>query len=367
MNSYIVLGLMSGTSMDGLDCCLSRIEIDETYKFKYEIIDFQTFDYSKITKNIINEALTCNKKKVVIANQHLGKLFLQISKKFIKNKKVDLIGSHGQTIFHKDKVRSIQIGTPYLLKKYFKIPIIYNFREKDILNGGNGAPLVPFLDWLLFNKEKNDTILINIGGISNISYIKKNNSKDKVIGFDVGPGMCLIDQFCNYTWKEDLDYNAQFSSKGNTNKILLNELMKHSMIKKKYPKSMSREDFNIIILLKLLKNKEISDYDIIRTLVSFSIEAIVYNINKYIKFNSKTNLVISGGGLKHKLLINELKNRLKLNYVDLFKKKKIHPDCKEAFLMGVMAVSNQINLPSNMKRVTGSKKDIVLGEKYEYK
>ena len=119
--------------------------------------------------------------------------------------------------------------------------------------------------------------------------------------------------------------------------------------------------------LKLLKNKEISDYDIIRTLVSFSIEAIVYNINKYIKFNSKTNLVISGGGLKHKLLINELKNRLKLNYVDLFKKKKIHPDCKEAFLMGVMAVSNQINLPSNMKRVTGSKKDIVLGEKYEYK
>ena len=365
MNSYTVLGLMSGTSMDGLDCCLSKVSLDETYQLKYEIIDFQTFNYSKNTKMIIKNALTCEDKKVELANKHLGTLFLEKSKQFINNRKVDLIGSHGQTIFHSDKIKSIQIGDPILLKKYFKIPVICNFREKDILNGGNGAPLVPFLDWLLFNNEENDTILINIGGISNISHIKKNTSKNDVIGFDVGPGMCLIDQFCNYAWNKELDYNAKFSSQGITNMFLLNELMKHPMIKKRNPKSMSTEDFNIKFLLKILRNKKISNYEVIRTLVSFSSEAIAYNINKYIKFNSKTNLVISGGGLNHKLLINEIHNKVKLNKINLLEKKGIHPDSKEAFLMCVMAVANQISLPSNMKRVTGSKENIVLGEKYE--
>ena len=185
------------------------------------------------------------------------------------------------------------------------------------------------------------------------------------MGFDVGPGMCLIDQFCSYDWNKELDYNAKFSSKGIVNKKLLNQLMKNPIIHKKYPKSMSREDFNIKYLLKLLKNKKIINYDIIRTLVSFTSEAIVYNINNYIKFNSKTNLIISGGGLNHTLLVNEIKDKLKLNKIDLFETKKIHSDCKEAFLMCVMAVSNQINLFSNMKKVTGSKKNIVLGEKYE--
>ena len=365
MNHYTVLGLMSGTSMDGLDCCLSRVWLNQEYKLNYKIIDFQTFDYSKKTKMIIKNALTCDHKKIKSADKHLGKLFLEKSKQFIKDQKIDLIGSHGQTIFHSNKIKSIQIGDPSLLKKYFKIPVIYNFREKDILNGGNGAPLVPFLDWLLFNNEENDTILVNIGGISNISHIKKNVSKNDVIGFDVGPGMCLIDQFCSYTWNKELDYNAKFSSQGKTNIFLLNELMKHPMIKKRNPKSMSTADFNIKFLLKILRNKKISNYDVIKTLVSFSSEAIAYNINKYIKFNSKTNLVISGGGLNHKLLTNEINKKIKLNKIDLLEKKRIHPDSKEAFLMCVMAVANQIGLPSNMKKVTGSKGNIVLGENYE--
>ena len=352
--------------MDGLDCCLSEVYIDQKYNFNYKIIDFKTFNYSQKTKNIIKSALSNNNNKIKQANQYLGELFFKKTKEFIKNRKIDLIGSHGQTIFHKDKIKSIQIGDPKLLKQYFKIPIIYNFREKDIINGGNGAPLVPFLDWLLFRKEKTNTILINIGGISNISFIKKNISKNNVIGFDVGPGMCLIDQFCNNTWGENLDYNGKFSNKGKINTTLLNELMEHYMIKKKPPKSMSREDFNINFLSKILKNKNILDYDIIRTLVSFTAEAIVYNINKYIKFNDKTNLVISGGGLHHHLLINEVKEKIKLTEIKLFQKKGIHPDCKEAFLICVMTVANYINIPSNMKKVTGSKKDVILGEKYDH-
>ena len=158
IKSHIVLGLMSGTSMDGLDCCLSKVSLDQTYQLKYEIIDFQTFNYSKNTKMIIKNALTCEDKKVELANKHLGTLFLEKSKQFINNRKVDLIGSHGQTIFHSDKIKSIQIGDPILLKKYFKIPVICNFREKDILNGGNGDVGVSIISILLNADEKSSLI-----------------------------------------------------------------------------------------------------------------------------------------------------------------------------------------------------------------
>ena len=363
MKEYITLGLMSGTSMDGLDCCLSKICIDHNYNLKYKIIDYKTYNYHSHTRQIIKEALSLKKTSIKKADEHLGEIFLKNSKKFIRDKKIDLIGSHGQTIFHKDKIKSLQIGNSQKLKKYFKIPVVSNFRRNDILIGGNGAPLVPFLDWLLFKDEIESTILINIGGISNISYIKNNIEKNNVIGFDTGPGMCLIDQCSFYFWKENLDYNGKFSKKGTINKKLLKKLMLHPFIKKKYPKSASVANFNIKLVLDSI-NKKISSYDIIRTVVAFTAESIVYNINKYIKFNRKTNLIISGGGLHHGLLLEDIKRKIDFKKNDLLKEKKIHPDCKEAFLISVLAVANQNNLPANMISVTGCKTNVILGEEY---
>ena len=116
----------------------------------YEIIDYCTFDYDKKTKTVIQDAINGNQSDIDYAHNYLGQLFARLSKKFIDNKKIDLIGSHGQTISHLDFKYSNQIGSPSFLNKAFQVPIVYNFRQKDIDNGGNGAPLVPFLDFLLF-------------------------------------------------------------------------------------------------------------------------------------------------------------------------------------------------------------------------
>ena len=145
----LVLGVMSGTSMDGLDCCLSEIFLDNEYNLEYKIVDFKTYPYDRTTKDIIKKAISQIKSDINTADIYLGILFLDFSKDFIKSRKIDLIGSHGQTILHNDKITTLQIGNPKFLRSYFKVPTIFNFRKNDIIYHGNGAPLVSFLDWLL--------------------------------------------------------------------------------------------------------------------------------------------------------------------------------------------------------------------------
>ena len=166
-----VLGLMSGTSMDGLDCCLAEIVLDNNYNFVYKILNSKCYDFSLKTRSIIHDYIFYNKYSINYIDNYLGELFSKYCIKFLKNNKVDLIALHGQTVKHIDGECSIQIGNPKIMNNNLNLPIVYNFRNADILNGGNGAPLVPFLDWLLFSKVTKEILTLNIGGISNITYI----------------------------------------------------------------------------------------------------------------------------------------------------------------------------------------------------
>ena len=189
-----VLGLMSGTSMDGLDCCLAEILLSTELNFN--ILDFKTYSYDyKTIEKISNNIGTNNIEKVKSLDEYLGKIFSDISYKFLGNRKIDLIASHGQTIIHQNAEKSIQVGDPKYLHDRFKVPVVFNFRGKDILLGGTGAPLIPYLDWLLFKLNQKNTITLNIGGISNITFIPSSGSRSDVLGFDVGPGMSLIDEY----------------------------------------------------------------------------------------------------------------------------------------------------------------------------
>ena len=149
MKNIRVLGLMSGTSMDGLDCCLSLIKISNNYKIEYDILDWNIFTYSNSIRKLIRGTFK-KTDNVLYVDQKLGKLFSNIVVKFLNGRKVDIIGSHGQTIAHHDKIFTKQIGHPKYLYYKTGIPIVYNFRSKDIKCCGNGAPLMPYLDWILF-------------------------------------------------------------------------------------------------------------------------------------------------------------------------------------------------------------------------
>jgi len=363
----IVLGLMSGTSMDGLDCCLSDVNISNNNQLNFKIIDYSTIEYKKNIKMKIVECISNKNRDLNSLDLLLGELFFNLSKKFLNHRQVDLIASHGQTISHRDREYSIQIGHPKYLSRYYNVPIIYNFRKNDIDAGGSGAPLVPYLDWLLFRKSNQNVVAINLGGISNFSFIKKDCSKNNVIGFDMGPGMCLIDLYVRKNWKIDFDNNGELSSKGIKSNELLKDLMLNSFIQKIPPKSATVEDYGMEFLTKYIeKYNEINKYDFLRTLVNFTSELIQKNLNNFIgKVDLKdANIIVGGGGAKNLILINDLKKSLNTN-IQSIHYNGINIDNKESFLMCVLGCTTYNNIPNNMPSVTGADREVICGELYE--
>ena len=368
-DSLRIVGFMSGTSMDGLDCCICDISIDNNFRLDYKIIaqksfQFNDFIVSQIKSNIGNK----NQVEINQIDDFLGRVFLDLSKDFLSAHSFDYIAIHGQTIRHKDKIESIQVGNPSYLSDFFKVSVIYNFREKDIKLGGNGAPLMPFLDWLIFKNKNFNTLTLNLGGISNVSMIRKQSKINKVIGFDVGPGMSLIDECSNKFWNNYCDYNSQYSSKGKVDEDMLTYLMKESFISKEPPKSTGREDFGEDYVNKIIRDFSTSSkFDIIRTLVKFTSKSIKMNVEEFIlKNNNIDRLVVSGGGLKHSILISDIKKDLDIPMCDIINY-GIESKFKESFLMSVLGYAKIKNIESNIPSVTGAMDNIVLGDVCEPK
>lgn len=363
-----ILGMMSGTSMDAVDCILVEVLINLNNDFKFKIIEQTSFKIPSSIRSKIIKAIERPKLNHDKLDNEIGRLYQECASK-IKNKNlIQLIAIHGQTIYHKERFKSIQIGNPKYLHEKFKLPVIYNFRKNDILMNGTGAPLMPFLDWLMLKKSNFNNYVLNIGGIANITYIPKNAKKSQVIGFDTGPGMSLIDESCSYFFNSNIDFDAKYSKDGIVNKKLLNELMTHPYVNAQFPKSTGRDIFGKNFVKNIaVKYYEDQPQNIVRTFVAFTAKSISININKIHKLkglNKEVYLFISGGGINHPLLMEDIKN-----YTDIFHIKSstllfINPKYKEALLMAVLGYSKIHQIESNMPSVTGATNSVVLGEEY---
>ena len=239
-----------------------------------------------------------------------------------------------------------------------------DFRTADFAVDGDGAPLVPYLDYILFRSNKLNRALLNIGGIANITVIPKNASKEDVFAFDTGPGNMLIDGLMNKLYKKKYDKDSQLASIGKVNKKLFDFLLKDTIYRKKPPKSTGREQYGNTIQESILKSfSKITKQDIIRTITEFTPYTIWYNYDKYIKPNIKLDeLIVSGGGCKNKLMMHLLKKYFKgvrIKEIDTF---GITADSKEAFLFAVLANECLNGNSANMPSATGSKKDVILGK-----
>jgi len=364
----VILGLMSGTSMDGVDCCLADINIDNNDNLQFNVIDFITYPYDDKTIKILHDTIFLKKNSKEYIDKYLAKIYSVIIKDFLKNRKVSLISIHGQTISHKDKKYSIQACCPRIVFENFNIPVVDNFRMKDIKNGGNGAPLVPILDWYLFKNNINNTIAINIGGISNISFIPTKSDKNQIIGFDTGPGMCIVDIFTKHIWAKKYDKEGKIAKKGNINKKLLNYLLKDRFIAKKPPKSATTESYDFQYINKIIqKFKDINNYDILRTFVNFTSVSIKKNIDLFFNENdlSETKIVISGGGVKNKVFFNDFKSQFINMDIKPINNNRINIDNKESFLMCLLGYMRLKRIPNNIPSVTGAKHQLVCGDIYE--
>ena len=369
-NKLIGLGLMSGNSMDGLDCCVGETTIDENYNFTYNILELKKYSYSYNDKEILKKAIkdydkdACN---ISEADKYYGCLMAEFNDEQINRHDIDFISSHGHTIAHSDFNYSIQIGNPRFMCKKYKVPVIYNFRDADIKNGGNGAPLMPFLDWLIFNKTNRLIQIINIGCISNISVIGQNMQKNEVLGFDMGPGMCLIDRYMSDEFGCDIDVNGKLAGLGEINDKLLHDLMQHEFIAKIMPKSASIRDFIEYSDPIINRYSKLSRYDVLRTLVAFTANSIFINVNSLLNFTTdNTNVVLSGGGCLNSTLYEDLSMLFGKENICTSLEYGIDPMYKESILMLALGISRIYGISSNIPSVTGSDRNVSLGYIKEY-
>jgi anhydro-N-acetylmuramic acid kinase len=359
MNDIIAIGLMSGTSMDGIDTTIMKTDGDifndykYSFSFKYrketlqllsnlsEEINFKKFDQSLIEK--ANTSITYDH-------------FFAINKILQKsNLKPDIIGFHGQTIYHNPEKRiSIQLGNGNLLAKLTKTPVVFEFRKNDLLNNGQGAPLAPIYHKHLINKLQIPLpcCFINIGGVSNISYLDKIH----LIGFDTGPGNGLIDLYMNKHFSKALDYNGIHASKGKANIEIIKKVLSNKFFNKNFPKSLDKLSFSSIFhdeeFLKLNK------IDAICTLTELTVFSIIKSLD--LLPQTPKNIVLMGGGQKNKYLVSKLKDNLNLNVwvADDF---NIDGDMIEAQLIAYLATRKIRNLPSTFPSTTGANKPTVCG------
>jgi len=368
---YTSLGLMSGTSMDGVD--VSIIQTDGKYKYK-AILD-KYFAYpSSIYKNLttLRDKIKNSKdlKKHQIQLKTLEKTITIFHAKLVnkilkKNKiNVDFIGFHGQTIFHNaNKKITKQLGDGKLLSTLTKKKVIYNFRQNDIKNNGEGAPLTPIFHQLIAKKKKINLPVnfLNLGGIANVTYIK-NHKLSGLIGYDIGPGNCLIDLWIRKKTKKKYDHKGLIAKKGKSDKIsllsMINQFRKKNFISISKKRSLDIKDFSLTNDFKKLSLE-----DGAATLTNFTIMALLDFIEK----TKKEKIILCGGGRKNTFLVKELKyakaisssiyvNDQENKLIKLIDDFEIDGDFIESQAFAYLAIRSYLGLPITFPETTGCKK-----------
>lgn len=366
----IAIGLMSGTSLDGVDASLVKIE-DE----KFSLIKFVTLSYSNEFKNRIMRNLcdeTAKLSEICSLNFELGDKFVEAIDLLLKGTNydysdIDFIASHGQTIWHNphqkgDLVPStMQIGEPAIIANRTGIKTISNFRTADIAVGGEGAPLVPMSEYMLFRNDEKNIILQNIGGVSNLTYLKKGGTIDDVVAFDCGPGNIMIDYFTNKYFNMPYDQDGAIALRGNVIKEIFDELIKDEFVLKTPPKSTGREQYSRFYMEEIAYKYRFSEYrkeDIIATITEFTVYGICYNYLNYIK--DFDEVIVSGGGSHNKYIIKRMKEVLQKN---VFTQEDIgfNSDAKEATAFVVLGYLTIKGKTGNVCSATGAKRGAILG------
>lgn len=348
--------------MDGVDACLANISLSDG-QIKFQIHDFVTVPFTEEEKEAITRALTATADEIGDLHFRLGKVYARVARDFLNCRPIDLAGCHGQTVAHRDGYYTLQIGTPVYLSRTLKTPVVSSFRDSDIAAGGNGAPLMPFLDWLICRSRPAPTIILNLGGVANISAVAPGMNQTEVVGFDTGPGMGLIDEAARLLFESPSDLDGRYSAGGEISDEILSELMAHPYVRSRPPKSTGRDEFGGELVRKLVEKYIIPPTDLLRSLVRFTAMSVADSIRRFVNFHDKIEILIaSGGGVHHPLLMADLEAELPGWEVTTSQAQGIDPDTKEALLVAVLAAAHVQGIPSNMPGVTGARELVVLGQ-----
>ncbi|SFI91830.1 anhydro-N-acetylmuramic acid kinase [Nitrosomonas sp. Nm34] len=364
MRESLYIGIMSGTSLDGVDAALvdfnsSTPSLIETYFLVYD-------QYLREQLLALNQAGYDELHRAALLSNTLSKLYADaveglLSKSGVSSQSITAIGCHGQTVRHcpqSERAYSIQLGNAALLAELTGITVVADFRSRDIAAGGQGAPLVPAFHQVIFGHTEKHRIIVNIGGIANITSL---SPKREVIGFDCGPGNILLDAWCLQHTGSLYDHNGSWAETGCIIPELLEALLAFSFFSLPPPKSTGRELFNSDWLKNYLHGKE-SPQDVQATLLKLSVEAIAQSI--WLHFPEAEEIYVCGGGARNGKLVDELKTALSGKEVNLTDVLGVDADWMEAFAFAWLAKQTINKLPGNLPAVTGAQGYRILGTIY---
>ena len=365
---YTSLGLMSGTSMDGVDASIIKSNGEDKYKVVFD----QYFKYDEeIYRELVNIRNKINSSRdleinSIVLNDLERKITLfhaSVCKKIISDYSfdIDLIGFHGQTIFHSANEKiSRQLGDADLLSRLLKKKVVYNFRENDIINGGQGAPLAPIFHQILANQNqiKLPACILNIGGIANITIISSKDFND-LKSYDIGPGNCLLDEWTRKNSAERFDKNGELAKAGKTNKTVLDQAIDNfDSIKNNNNLSFDVKDFDLNFV------RGLSLEDGLSTLADFTVNIIYQSIINSINLNNtrELNILICGGGRKNSFLIDSIKKKLPSNMsLFLIDDYKIDGDFIESQAFAYIAIRSYLKKVISFPKTTNVKNSCMGG------
>lgn len=380
----LVIGMMSGTSADGIDVALAEIH-GAPPKLNSKLVAHASRRMpDALRKEVLRiaEGAACTSGDISQLNVRLGVAFADAAvgacKEFrVALSRVELIGSHGQTIFHQGRpveflgrrtASTLQIGEPAVVAAETGIPTIGDFRAADMAVGGQGAPLVPYADYLLYRDEKIGRVSLNLGGIGNLTVLPANAKPSQVVAFDTGPGNMLMDALVwHFTKKKQrFDRGARLARQGVANARVLKELLRDPYLRLGPPKSTGREYYGRAYfqeLLRMGKKFTADPNDLIRTTTEFTVASVVDALKRFVLRKTKVQqLIVSGGGAKNPLIMAQLTAALAPMEVMPSSKLGVPEEAKEAYAFALLAYESWHRRTGNLPSSTGAQKAVVLGK-----
>jgi len=371
--SKLVVGLLSGTSADGVDAVLVRID-GCGLKSRVETLAFSTLPYSDKMREAVLAIGRGSVGDLCRMNFVLGERFAEAALRVIRQagfepSQIDLIGSHGQTVFHVPRspgetASTLQIGEPDVIAERVGVPVVADFRTRDIASGGEGAPLSAYVDYLLFHKESTPRALLNLGGIGNVTVVTER--VEEVFAFDTGPANMPLDETVRIMTlgKQHYDKDGRQAAKGRIDENLLQRLLEHPYFELPAPKTTGRETFGFDFVMPLLQHKGNNRaIDVLATLTAFVAHSIKRAFDELVAPRAEiTAILVSGGGVHNLTLMSHLRR--------LFGRQPIMPveefgydsDAKEALLFALLANDTIHGVPNNIPGATGASWPTVLGK-----
>jgi anhydro-N-acetylmuramic acid kinase len=379
----LIIGLMSGTSADGIDAALVDVR-GSGGRLRASLIEFACVPHEPTIKGAILKLCDPRAGRIPelcalsdVLGRRFGEAAVTVADSAgISLKEVSAIASHGQTVWHQPDARDVggargrgtlQIGNPAVIGAVTGCSVISDFRSADMAAGGQGAPLVPFADWALLKSGSEPRAVQNIGGIANVTFLPRGSALAEIAAFDTGPGNMVIDSLARALSGGTLsfDKDGAWASQGTVNVNLLRRLFEHRYFKREPPKSTGREQFGEAYtrrLLYLARNRGIGAEDLMATATAFTAESIGLAYDRWIKPRGGVGTVIlGGGGARNRTLCSMLVSRLKPARIATHEEFGIPGDAKEAMAFAILGYETLHGRPSNVPAATGAEHPVVLG------